>query len=152
MMTLAARRIRHKNDFCAVAEPFLQGDGMPFSEVLNAEWIQRVFDGAIRDCPYESSNLIRKRISPSAAVHGKQPRRLGFTLACQSVLSSWMLVSTRSCFNTPAVYATMLAHIAANEVANRPGRIEPRVLKRRRHCYPLIQRPRELLQAELGKP
>ena len=30
--------------------------------------------------------------------------------------------------------------------------IEPRVLKRRRHRYPLMQRPRDLLQAELGKP
>jgi len=45
----------------------------------------------------------------------------------------------------------MLARLAANEVANRPGRIEPRVLKRRRHRYPLVQRPRAQLQAELGK-
>jgi putative transposase len=36
-------------------------------------------------------------------------------------------------------------------VANRPGRIEPRVLKRRRHHYPLMQRPRAELQAELRK-
>ena len=97
-------------------------------------------------------NLIRRLIAMSAAIHGKQPRRLGFTLACQTVLASWMLLSTRSCSNVPAMYDTMLAHIAANEVANRPGRIEPRVLKRRRHRYPLMQRPRDLLQAELGKP
>jgi hypothetical protein len=45
----------------------------------------------------------------------------------------------------------MLARLAANEVANRPGRIEPRVLKRRRHRYPLMQRPRAQLRAELGK-
>jgi hypothetical protein len=44
-----------------------------------------------------------------------------------------------------------LARIAAHEVANRPGRIEPRVLKRRRHRYPLMQRPREQLRAELQK-
>ena len=37
------------------------------------------------------------------------------------------------------------------QVANRPGRIEPRVLKRRRHRYPLMQRPRDELRAELGK-
>jgi hypothetical protein len=97
-------------------------------------------------------NLIRKLIATSAAIHGKQPRRLGFTLACQTVLASWMLLSTRSCSNVPAMYDTMLAHIAANEVANRPGRIEPRVLKSRRHRYPLMQRPRDMLQAELGKP
>ena len=34
---------------------------------------------------------------------------------------------------------------------NRPGRIEPRVLKRRRHRYPLMQCPRNQLREELGQ-
>lgn len=96
-------------------------------------------------------NLIRKVIATSAAIHKKQPRHLGFTLACQSILASWMLLSTGSCRDARASYHTMLAYIAANEVADRPGRIEPRVLKRRRHRYPLMRRPREQLRAELGK-
>lgn len=96
-------------------------------------------------------NLIRKVIATSAAVCGKPPRHLGFALACQTILASWMLLSTGSCPNLRAMYTTMLAHIAANEVANRPGRIEPRVLKRRRHRYPLMQRPRDQLRLELGK-
>jgi len=96
-------------------------------------------------------NLIRKVIATSAAIHGKQPRRLGFTLACQTVLASWMLLCTGACSNPRAMHTIMLAHIAANEVANRPGRIEPRVLKRRRHRYPLMQRPRDQLRSELGK-
>ncbi len=96
-------------------------------------------------------NLIRKVIATSAAVHQKQPRQLGFTLACQSVLASWMLLSTGTCQDPQTLYRLILARIAANEVANRPGRIEPRVLKRRRHRYPLMQRPRAQLQAELGK-
>ena len=96
-------------------------------------------------------NLIRKVIATAAATHGKSPRRLGFTLACQTILSSWMLLSTGSCSDSRAVYTTMLGYIAANEVADRPGRIEPRVLKRRRHRYPLMQRPRDQLRAELGK-
>ena len=96
-------------------------------------------------------NLIRKVIVTSAAIHGKQPRRLGFTLACQTVLASWMLLSTGSCCNSRAMHVTMLTHIAANEVANRPGRIEPRVLKRRRHRYPLMQRPRDQLRLKLGR-
>jgi len=96
-------------------------------------------------------NLIRKLIATSAAVHRKQPRRLGFTLACQTVLSSWMLVSTGSCSDSTAMYATLLSYIADNEVANRPGRIEPRVLKRRRHRYPLMQNPRDQLRKKLDK-
>jgi hypothetical protein len=96
-------------------------------------------------------NLVRKVIATSAATHDKQPRRLGFALACQTILSSWMLLSTGSCTNAPAMHSTTLAHIAANEVANRPGRIEPRVLKRRRHRYPLMQGPRDQLRAALRK-
>ena len=97
-------------------------------------------------------NLIRKVIATSAAVHGKSPRKLGFTLACQTILSSWMLVSTGSCRDVAALWSSTLSRIAANEVANRPGRIEPRVLKRRRHRYPLLQRPREELREELQTP
>ena len=96
-------------------------------------------------------NLIRKVIATAAAVHEKLPRHLGFTLACQSLLASWMLLSTGSCRDARAMYNMMLAHMAANEVADRPGRIEPRVLKRRRERYPLMKRPREQLRAELGK-
>jgi putative transposase len=96
-------------------------------------------------------NLIRKVIATSAAIHRKQPRHLGFTLACQSILASWMLVSTGSCRDSRTLSTMLLARIAANEVAKRPGRMEPRVLKRRRHRYPLMQRPREQLRAELRK-
>jgi hypothetical protein len=96
-------------------------------------------------------NLIRKVIATAAAAHQKQPRQLGFTRACQSILASWMLLATGACREVHTLYTMTLAHIAAHEVANRPGRIEPRVLKRRRHRYPLMKRPRAQLQAELGK-
>ena len=96
-------------------------------------------------------NLIRKVIATSAAVHKKQPRHLGFTLACQTLLASWMILATGSCRDARALYTMILARIAANEVADRPGRLEPRVLKRRRHRYPLMQRPRAQLRAELHK-
>jgi len=96
-------------------------------------------------------NLIRKVIATSAVVHGKQPRRLSFTLTCQTVLASWILLSTGSARNADQLWVTALASIAAHEVPLRPGRIEPRVLKRRRHRYPLMQSPRDQLQEELGK-
>ena len=96
-------------------------------------------------------NLIRKVIATSAKVHDKQPRQLGFTLACQVILASWMLLSTGTCQDANLMIKGMLAHIASHEVANRPGRIEPRVLKRRRHRYPLMYRPRAQLKAELTK-
>ena len=74
---------------------------------------------------------------------------MGFTLACQTILSSWMLLATGSCRNAQELRRSALARIAANEVADRPGRIEPRVIKRRRHHYPLMTRPRPELRREL---
>jgi putative transposase len=98
-------------------------------------------------------NLIRKVIATAAAVHQKQPRHLGFTFACQTILASWMLLSTNACRDPSTLYDRILASIAANAVADRPGRIEPRVLKRRRERYPLMMmnRPRRELRAQLGK-
>jgi len=94
-------------------------------------------------------NLIRKVMATAAALHGKQPRQLGFTLACQTILSSWMLLATGSCRNAQELRRSALGRIAANEVADRPGRIEPRVIKRRRHRYPLMTRPRQELRQDL---
>ena len=95
-------------------------------------------------------NLVRRVIANSAAEHGKQPRRIGFTLACQTILSSWMTLATDGGGNLRAFTAGALKRIAANEVANRPGRIEPRVLKRRRHRYPLMIKPRDELRREIA--
>ncbi len=97
-------------------------------------------------------NLIRKLMATAAAVHGKQPRQLGFTLACQTVLSSWMLLATGACRDARALWRGALRRIAANEVANPPGRIEPRAIKRSRDGYPLMRGPRNKLRPRLLSP
>jgi putative transposase len=96
-------------------------------------------------------NLIRTTAAAAALLHGKQPRQISFTATCQHVLASWMQLG---CGLIPASdllrhHQTMLRRIAECEVANRPGRLEPRVLKRRRHGYKLMQKPRHVLRAEL---
>ena len=96
--------------------------------------------------------LVRKLIAAAAAVHAKQPRQLGFTLACQTILSSWMLLATGACRDVTQLWHLALQRIAANEVANRPGRLEPRMLKRRRHHYPLMRDPRHRLRQALLDP
>jgi len=73
-------------------------------------------------------------------------------LACQTVLSSWMLLATGACRDVRDLWRLALERIAANEVANRPGRIEPRVLKRRRHRHPLMHDPRWKLRTALLSP
>lgn len=98
-------------------------------------------------------NLIRTTAAAAALLHDKQPRQLSFTSACQYVLSSWMLLSGELIDRTSleSHCLRLLSHIASCEVANRPGRLEPRVLKRRRHGYKLMQKPRDVLRRELRK-
>ncbi len=96
-------------------------------------------------------NLVRTTAAGAALLHGRQPRQISFTSTCQHVLTSWMtlsmgLIATSSLSN---YLSLMLRQIAACEVANRPGRFEPRVLTRRRHGYKLMQQPRAVLKAQL---
>ena len=96
-------------------------------------------------------NLIRTTAAAAAALHDKQPRQISFTGTCQYVLASWSLLSTdpRAAGELLPRCCMLLAQIAQCEVANRPGRIEPRQLKRRRHGYKLMQEPRRILRARL---
>ena len=96
-------------------------------------------------------NLIRTTAAGAALLHGKQPRQISFTSTCQYVLASWMLLSTGLIHESilERYLSVILTQIAACEVANRPGRLEPRVLKRRRHRYKLMNKPRSQLRKEL---
>jgi hypothetical protein len=98
-------------------------------------------------------NLIRTTAAGAALLHGKQPRQISFTSTCQYVLASWMQLSGGLIDESllENYLLIMLKQIAACEVANRPGRLEPRVLKRRRHGYKLMQKGRAQLRAQLRK-
>ena len=96
-------------------------------------------------------NLIRTTGAAAALLFDKQPRQISFTSTCQYVLASWMLYSTGLVSSTLLIEQCLekLEQIAECEVANRPGRLEPRVLKRRRHGYKLMQKPRHVLKRKL---
>ena len=96
-------------------------------------------------------NLIRTTAAAAALLHHKLPRQISFTGTCQYVLSSWMLFAAGA-IDPSQVLAhcrTLLKQISQCQVANRPGRLEPRVLKRRRHRYKLMQQPRDVLRVQL---
>lgn len=85
-------------------------------------------------------NLIRKIIAQAAITHGKNPRKLSFGLALQT------LESFRSahifCEDNTTIYAEILKAVASKAVGNRPGRREPRAVKRRPKPFPRLQQPR----------
>jgi hypothetical protein len=98
-------------------------------------------------------NLIRTTAAAAALRHRRLPRRIGFTATCQQVLANWMTIAceTPDGARSRARCEQLLERIAESGVGHRPGRVEPRVLKRRRHRYPLMQQPRALLRARLAK-
>jgi hypothetical protein len=98
-------------------------------------------------------NLIRTTAAGAALLHRKTPREISFTGTCQYVLASWMQLSGGliAADTLEDYLSLMLKQIAACVVAHRPGRLEPRVLKRRRHGYPLMMKPRSDLRSELQK-
>lgn len=97
-------------------------------------------------------NLIRYRIVQAAAAHDKQPRQISFVAACQELIASWMLLATGVCRDAEALIRAASARIAAREVANRPGRIEPREVKRRPKPYRLMTKPRHSRSARPPDP
>ena len=98
-------------------------------------------------------NLIRLTAASAAFRSEQKPRTISFTSTCQFVLAGWAVHASgllpqaglrKECDE-------LLKRIAACQVGKRPGRLEPRVIKRRRHGYPLMQKPRHILKAELRK-
>jgi putative transposase len=85
-------------------------------------------------------NMVRVVCAQAAFAHDTLARRMSFTIACNTLLSQWLMPPE------PAIRAALgqyqLQQIAANEVGDRPGRIEPRVIKRRPKPYTLMTRPR----------
>lgn len=96
-------------------------------------------------------NLIRSTAAAASLLHQVRPREISFTSTVQFVLQEWKLLSKGelSEANLAAFIETMLKGIADCLVANRPGRIEPRVLKKRPKPYKRMTKPRAVLKQEL---
>jgi hypothetical protein len=92
-------------------------------------------------------NLIRLMMAQAALRSDHLPRQLSFKHTVQIWLA-WM----------PHAYHGGIAHpdelfvlIAQQTVGNRPGRIEPRAIKRRQNTYPLLTKPRSIAQEIVRK-
>jgi hypothetical protein len=91
-------------------------------------------------------NLIRTTMATSAIEHDITPRQISFVSACQYVLAGWQVVGTLASRQAMESYIReMLNQISECEVAKRPGRLEPRVIKKRRDRYSLMTQPRHEL-------
>lgn len=92
-------------------------------------------------------NLVRKVSAQAALERGLHPRQISFTATRQAVVEGWLQLTMGSRARRLALGQGLLAAIGKDEVGNRPGRVEPRAVKRRPKPYPLLTKPRaELLR------
>lgn len=92
-------------------------------------------------------NLIRMLMSQSALMADCLPRELSF----KHSLQLWLALRQRSYGEGEDRLADLLMLIAQRRVGNRPGRVEPRAIKRRPQAYPLLTKPRRSARAGIRK-
>lgn len=96
-------------------------------------------------------NLIRSTAAAAALLDEVKPRQISFTSTVQFVLQEWKQLAKGEipAQTLTAFFERMLQGIAKCRVASRPGRIEPRVVKRRPKPYKNMMKPRNVLRKEL---
>jgi len=87
-------------------------------------------------------NLARKVAAQAALERGLSPRQISFAGTVQTLEAFGMALLTADSAGRLSLCRTVLIAIATHRVGDRPGRFEPRRLKRRRHKYPLLTQPR----------
>ena len=96
-------------------------------------------------------NLIRLMMAQAALLTDRLPRQLSFKHTVQ-IWIAWTQHANR--IDDDKLYSLFVL-IAQQHVGERPGRIEPRALKRRPKPYPLLTQPRAIARAfvrEHGHP
>jgi hypothetical protein len=94
-------------------------------------------------------NLIRAVMARAALDLGGGPRELSFKAAVQAVRAFAERLLGAAAAATADLHEWLLIMIAAHQVGDRPGRIEPRKRKRRPKHYPLLTVPRAEARAAL---
>lgn len=84
-------------------------------------------------------NLVRCVMIQAAVKHGKEPTRLSFSAALRLVVSTSLRMSAAPVLELTVLFEMMLERVAAAELAQRPGRNEPRALTREWKHYPHLR-------------
>jgi hypothetical protein len=84
-------------------------------------------------------NVVRSIMLQAAAEHGvEDPLRISFVFALRAILSFSPALGIEPLWKLRAIYHAMLDEIAAHTVPFRPGRNEPRMIRRDRKHYPML--------------
>jgi hypothetical protein len=96
-------------------------------------------------------NVLRALMAQAAWAHQREPRRLSFKGALQTVQEFGPGLRDAVASGRRWLWRILLSSIADDEVGDRPDRVEPRARKRRPKPYPLLTKPRRQAQAALRK-
>jgi hypothetical protein len=91
-------------------------------------------------------NLIRLMMAQSALLADRLPRQLSF----KHTLQIWIAWDHHGTYHDDKLYGLFFL-IAQQQVEDRPGRIEPRAIKRRPKPFPLLTEPREIAREKVRK-
>jgi hypothetical protein len=94
-------------------------------------------------------NLIRGLMLEAALAAEVSPHQLSFKGAMQS-LNTFLGTVIADSSNAHRLYAALVWMIGTHRVANRPDRIEPRLVKRRPKPHKLLQEPRHVARRRLS--
>lgn len=94
-------------------------------------------------------NLIRGVMAQAAWECGVRPRELSFAGAVQSLSAFAPLLVMATEEKLSAQLAALWRAVGTHRVGDRPGRVEPRAIKRRRRKYPELHLPRKLAQQRI---
>jgi hypothetical protein len=94
-------------------------------------------------------NLVRGVMAPSAAMLGTSPGLLSFTAAKQSLCAFGELLSRAVGTRLREALRRLWLAVGDHRVGNRPDRVEPRAIKRRKKDFPQLTQPRQQAQQRL---
>ena len=94
-------------------------------------------------------NFIRIIMAEACEKYDAIPSKISFKGAVQQINSFSPYFLSESEEKNKILYAKMLKLIVQNKIGNRPGRIEPRAVKRRPKAFPSLSRPRSVEQNRL---
>lgn len=94
-------------------------------------------------------NMIRILISEACQRHGAMPFSVSFKGAIQLLNSFMPHFVNSTAERNRLLYDRLLHLIVKNKIANRPGRVEPRLIKQRRKPFKTLKKPRSVEKVKL---
>jgi hypothetical protein len=97
-------------------------------------------------------NLVRAVMAQAACLACVLPRQLSFKAALQQLRAYEQNLRHRRCADVRATHEAILLAIGRKQLPHRPGRVEPRVIKRRPSNHPIMTKTKGAIATAFARP